>query len=140
MAVSVILRPDQVSLRWDDIAALLRLVEPYTHGEMDADDVLEAVDRGEMFIAALMDNDGTMLFVAACELMHFPKFRALHVTMIAGRDMKSHLEHQKVLEDAARKLGATRIQALCRPAQARLFERVAGFRPLYTMIGKEVSQ
>lgn len=139
MSLSGILQPRQVLERWADIAPLLQRAVDNSRGEVTVDDVLAAVQAGQAFVAVLMTDDGTIVFAASCEVIIYPRVRALHVTLLAGRDIRRYGEHFQVIEAAARDLDCSRIQALCLPGAARLFERLAGFSPLYQMIGREVT-
>lgn len=138
-AISGILQPRQVVERWADIEPLLARAVDNSLGESQVADVLEAVKDGKAFVAILMETNGLIVFACACEVIVYPRMRALHITLMAGKDIRRYGEHFKVIEEAARDLDCSRIQALCLPGAARLFQSKAGFHPLYQMIGKQVT-
>ena len=136
-SLGAILKPSLVVQMWGEIEPLLARAVAHSSGELTTEDVLDAVENGRMFIAAVLDPTTRVLFAAACEIVVYPRVRALHVVLLAGRDLRAQQAHLGVLEQAARDMRCSRIQALCQAPAARLFRRV-GFDPLYTMIAREV--
>lgn len=134
-----ILQVHHVETLWPVLEPMLARAVAHSTGEVATADVLEAVRDKRMFIAVAMNEDtGQPDLVAACEVVVYPRLRALHVVLMAGRLMAENREHYAVLEQAARQMECVRVQALCQRPAARLFARV-GFESLYSLIAKEVS-
>ena len=60
-----VLRPDEVSRRWDEISGFLDLGSEFGHGDFVIDDIKALVDDGKAFIVALEVDGGRMILASA---------------------------------------------------------------------------
>lgn len=139
--IGQVLNPEQVYEQWWQISELLSPAVKAGHGELHVTDILELVDKRRMFIAVIRESEGEEIQVAlACEIITHPRKKVLSVAYLGGNPLA--LTRGKSLytqlEGIAKTLECSIIQGLCGPAQARLFSRLFGLKPVYTVLRKEV--
>ena len=125
-----LLRPEEVIERWPSLSLLLDAAVQQGNGESMVDDLLKLVLGGKMFIFA---DD---VFALTCEFVTYPRKTVLVAGFGSGkvRDLKSHIA---ILENFARRGGATSIQTYCRnPAMVRYYKRFLDLDPLYAVLEK----
>lgn len=116
---------------------LKRVVEEAMCGEMDTQDLYEAVREKRMQCLVLKCDAGEMPDVALVlvfELIGYPKFAALNITAIGGRRL-GHFKERfwKHVCSWAFMNGVRMMQAMVSPAMARVLKSY-GFEPVYTVL------
>jgi hypothetical protein len=140
--IGQVLTPEQVCEQWWQISSLLLPAVKAGHGELNITDILEYVEKRRMFIAVVRESEDEEIAVAlACEVKTYPRKKVLNVSYVGGKPLA--LTRGKTLytqlESIAKTLECSIIQGLCGPAQTRLFSRMLGLKPVYTVLRKEVS-
>lgn len=116
-------------------------VEPYLKnsllegtGDFDVEHLKVWLVNGEQALIVLVDGEkimgcGTISFI------NYPNHRVAFVTSCGGRSIVKPDVWQQV-ENWCRALGATKIQAWARDAQARLYRQKVGFKPACQIVEK----
>ena len=129
----LLLRPEEVLYRWDELASLLQRAVDLGRGEVNVDDIRALVLGGRMFIFA------TDAFALTCEFITYPQKTVMVVGFGAGQvgDPAGVLQ---VLEEFARRGGASSIQSYCRkPSMVRYYRKYFDdVAPAYTVLEKKL--
>jgi hypothetical protein len=133
-----VLRPDQVHDYWPRLSALLARSVNRSEWELEVEDIPKLVDERKMFISAVFDDRDCLCAAVALEILTCPRMRILQVTHVGGQNAFLSGSLFSHLEDLAKALKCDTIQGFCRPAAARLFARVFGLKPVYTVLRREV--
>lgn len=132
MSVFKLLIPHEVIDRWPELSARLAHAIEMGNGECALDDILKLVLSGRMFVFA--DND----FVLTAEFTTYPQKTVMVVGFGSGEVKNRHFIGD-VLQDFARKCGASSIQTFCRnPAMIRYYRRWFQLDPIYTVLEKQL--
>lgn len=135
-----VLQPWEVEANWWRLSALLGPAVAEGEGEIELDDIPRLVQEHHAFIGAIFSNHQTIEVALVCETRHYPRANVLNVMYVGGSPLaltkSKHL--YPALEAVAIALKCSIIQGLCRPAAARLFSRMFGLKPVYTVLRKEV--
>ena len=120
-----VLRPDEVSRRWDEISGFLGLGSEFGHGDFVIDDIKVLVDDGKAFIVVLEDG-GRMILASACEVISYPRRSVMNVMAIGGSGLDVMFgEFWNQVADMGRILGVDAVRGSVRPSMQRYCKRIA---------------
>lgn len=120
-----VLRPDEVSRRWDEISGFLDMGSEFGHGDFVIDDIKVLVDEGKAFIVVLEDG-GRMILASACEVISYPRRSVMNVMAIGGSGLDVMFgEFWSQVADMGRILGVDAVRGSVRPSMQRYCKRIA---------------
>lgn len=129
--------PAEIDLHRDLIVRLLTpVVTDAARGEFTMDDILESAKAGTMHIGICEQPE----MCGAFEFRHYAQFMAVNIVALGGKgfDQFAGYTLHKFRQWAAL-AGATRIEALCSPAMARMLGRW-GFTKDYEQVSIPVGE
>lgn len=130
---------DAVVARWDEIKPIFdRSVLEASHGELETDDILAGVLRGDAVIVAGISEAGAIEVVAAFNEVIMPRMRILSMYQVAGsgRNVLDSIFNEglfDLVKKWAAEMGYDAIDGYVAPAMQRICERY-GFRKIYSHI------
>ena len=111
------------------------------HGEMEIDDIYTRALKGEMYIIAVKNDTleiPDVKLVLVLELVYYPRFTAMNVVAIGGKDLKNMISAfwQHVC-GWARICGVKKIECSVPPAMERILKDI-GFEQHYIQMRQEL--
>ena len=107
---------------WDEAAPLIDKALAYTSGRFELEDIEVALAEGRMSLVVTFDG-GEMIGAMTVEIVDYPRLRALRVIHVGGERYPEWMMAAKsVLDDGARRVGATRLEMEGRPGWERIFK------------------
>ncbi|MEO6146719.1 MAG: hypothetical protein ABIT70_06635 [Sulfuriferula sp.] len=129
---------DQLIEVWPQVRPLLERAVQHSNGEIAVDDVLGMVGNGSMFVFVMM-RKGVVITALTVEFITQPGLKSMLIRLLGGSDFKTFWgKYGNAIEQFGHDCGATRMTALTRPAGARMFGQVAGMKPMYQFIAKDI--
>lgn len=129
--------PGEVAQYWLRCGALIESGLAPSEQEVNASDVLAQLIAGRSVLVAVEDDVGAVVLALVVQLIPFPNYTVAHVLSIGGRRTKDLQEHWGYLKAWMRQQGASKVQGMCQPAQARLWRRF-GFTPSYQVVRQDL--
>lgn len=80
-------------------------------------------------------NEPVSVFVV--QITDYHTYRAATMIAVAGKELREAMEFEYILTEWATALGATELEAWCRPSMARLLRRF-GYEPRFTVVSKSL--
>jgi hypothetical protein len=130
--------PGELEARWEQIAPLLApALEHAVLGEITLDDI-KALALARCMYVGIYEVDGAPVLAMAFEFKHYPRIMTVNIVALGG----THLDQvaQRFFDgfkEWVARAGARHIEALCRPAIARLLKKY-GFQNTYEKISLAV--
>ena len=115
---------------WPRVEGLLSSAIATNHGEHTPDQLRMEIAYGVSILLVYADDAGNVGSAATVQFKQYPGFRSAWISYLAG---KSSPESWGALTSWAKDNGASCIECLCGPSQARLFERF-GFKDTYRVM------
>lgn len=119
-----------VDRAWRDGASALSKACDVSGGEITGDQLKMMLSRGERTLLR-MDRDGEIAGWGVVKVDQLPNIRVLHVYSLYAPHGRFQ-EFFASLKQIAESNGCSEIRCCAKPAQARLYERLCGFEPVYT--------
>ena len=111
---------------------IARGLEP-ADGEANAQHVLVELQAQRAQLIVGVDATDTVHFAMAVQLMPYPNYTVAHVYSIGGRGVIENAQHWAGIKAWMKQQGATKVQGMCKPAQARLWQKL-GFVDTYHLV------
>lgn len=111
--------PRHLDAVWPEVSPLLAEAVAKNKGECDLSQLRAQIAYGGAQLLVWHEGDD-VVSAASIEFKQYPNFRAAHVAYLAG---KTSQEFWDAFRDWARKTGASCVECLCAPPQARLFTK-----------------
>jgi len=129
---------------WGQAAVHLdKVVSGAMHGEMDTQDIYDAILAGRMQCFVFKNDEGELPDVAlvlVMELTQYPKFGAMNIVALGGHDLDlfttkfwDHIKGWCYMN------GVRAIESSVSPAMARIVAKY-GFKPVYTQTRLDLSE
>ena len=127
---------------WGQCTPLLeKCIDRQMHGEMNIEDIYTRALKGEMFIIAIKDDTSEVpdvKLVLVLELVYYPRFTAMNVVALGGRDLKNMIsEFWAHICGWAKVCGVTKIECSVPLAMERILKNV-GFKQNYIQMRQEL--
>lgn len=107
---------------WAEAAPLIDKALQHASGRFALEDVQVALLEGRMSLLLTFD-DGQMIGAMTVEVIDYPRRRSLRVVHLGGERYREWmLAAKEVLEDGARRVGATLLEMEGRPGWERIFK------------------
>lgn len=133
-----LLRPEEVVERWGELRVLLVQAVAQGRGEVEVDDIRSQVINGRTFVFGGF-VDGVLILAVTADFAVFPRKVVMVVGFGSGEMRGCHEVCFSVLEEFARRAGATSIQTYCRnPAMVRYHQHHFGAEVAYTVLEKKL--
>ena len=101
-----LVHPTQVPHIWEKVHEHLLRMAPHSEGELEPEDIFEALTEGEMQLWAAVD-DKEILATMVTQVVPYPRKRVLRIISIGGEDMDRWLDHLPMVEEWALEMGCT---------------------------------
>jgi hypothetical protein len=102
-------------------------------GEADAKHVLIEVQARRAQLIVGIDSTAIVHVAMVVQFMPYPNYTVAHVYSIGGRGVIENTQHWASLKAWMKQQGATKVQGVCKPAQARLWQKL-GFVDTYHLV------
>lgn len=132
-----LLRPEEVIENWPTLSQLLEPAVAQCNGEMEVDDVLNAILNGRTFLFALIEDE-TITFAITADFKVYPRKTVMFVGFAGGKHGAQYAEEiWATLARFGAKAGAVSMQAFCEnPAMVRYHQRFTGAQRKYFVVEK----
>lgn len=120
---------------WPTVAALIEPVMEAAHGEFTVADLEDLCRDGRALALLLSGDDGAPRLGVVMEWRHYPRFSALNIVAMGGRDMHDlpASTFWRTFRLWAAESGVSHIEACVSPAMARHL-RPLGFERAYELV------
>ena len=105
--------------------------------ESNAKHVLLELQAGRAQLIVGEDAAGVVHFALAVQFQPMPNYTVAHVYSIGGRGVIENAHHWADIKAWMKANGAAKVQAVCRPAQARLWGKL-GLEPVYQVVRQDL--
>lgn len=129
--------PTEVELYWPRCRALIESGLVPSEQEANISDVLALLIAERAVLVVVEDVMGAVVLALVIQLIPFPNYTVAHVLSIGGRRTQDLQEHWGCLKAWMKQHGASKVQGMCQPAQARLWRRF-GFTPSYQVVRQDL--
>ena len=110
-----------------------RNIEPALDEEISIEDAYAKIQSGKMGLFVVGDDAA-----GVCEVVHYPRLKALRVVALGGTGMALWLPHViAFLDDWAASIGADRVEQMGRKGWLKVLSKY-GYRERYTFMTKEL--
>jgi hypothetical protein len=96
---------------------------------------VDIIQGRQTLVVAIQDNN--IIGAATLQVNNYPNHRVVYITSTGGKGIIND-EVFGQIETWAKAQGATKIRAVARPAQARLYQNNTGLNPLTTILEKTI--
>tara|TARA_R100001594_G_C4021515_1_gene259273 strand:+ start:543 stop:1025 length:483 start_codon:yes stop_codon:yes gene_type:complete len=125
------------------IPFLQECVDRAMHGEMTVEDIYTRALQGHLYVIVAKDDTPEVpdvKMVIALELVTYPKFTAMSVVALGGRDLRHMIKKfWKQVCGWAQVCGVKHIECLVAPAMERILE-TQGFKRKYTLLRQDLTE
>lgn len=128
---------DQISHYWPQCAPLLEIGLSDSEGEIGVEDLRLLLQGTEGYLLAGVDAAGTVHAAMALQFQRYPRYTVAHIYSIGGRWVLANRQHWDAIKAWMKEQGASKVQGSCKPAQARLWQRL-GLKPVYTILRQDL--
>mgnify|MGYP003575151633 CR=1 FL=1 len=133
-----VFEPSEVSANWDSICPFLEASVRVSFNMISLVQLRRLLESGEaVCIGIARDNEPLAIFVA--HIVNYSDYRCARVIAAAGTQLKDAMRYFHVMEGWAMSLGATEIEAWCRPAMERMLRRY-GFKHRVSIITRRIER
>jgi hypothetical protein len=127
----------QLSLYWPSCEPLIANGLEPSDGESDAAHVLIELQAQRAQLIVGVEPGDKVAFALVVQFVPYPNYTVAHVYSVGGRRVVESTEHWSRIKAWMKQCGATKVQAVCKPAQARLWQKL-GFADTYHMVRQEL--
>lgn len=106
-------------------------------GESSAAHILEDITNQRAYLVVGEDASGVVKFASAVQFIHYPNYVVASVYAVGGRGVIDNAQHWSHVKAWMKQLGASKVQGICKPAQARLWKKL-GFKPVYQTMREDL--
>ena len=105
---------------------------------MQVDNLLELLQTQQRsFLLVGVDASDNVHAAMAVQFQTYPNYTIAHIYSIGGRWVLANRQHWGAIKAWMKSQGASKVQGVCKPAQARLWKRI-GLLPTYTLIREDL--
>lgn len=136
MTSLIVVPPSHIDIAWREGACNLTRASDTSGGEITGDQLKMMLSRGERTLLRL-DRSGAIAGWAVIGVEQLPNVRALYIYELYAPN--GHFEDFiPELKSHALAMGCTRFRCAAKPAQARLYRMLGGFKPAYQVLEVEL--
>lgn len=108
-----------------------------SEGEIDLSQIRQSIVLGNCELLACFDINSLVIGALVIQFINFANFRVANVLSIGGTRIIESESHWVDIKRWLKQRGASKVQGLCQPAQARLWRRL-GFTQRYAVVRAEL--
>lgn len=117
-----VLMKDEVLAAWDLLEPMVERSVRHSHGMCTTGSILQwLVEGAAVCIGTAIEGEPRAIFI--CRPVHYVTYTAGRIIAAAGRDLGPSMAFFHVVEEWGYGIGASEIEAWCRPAMVRLLRR-----------------
>lgn len=132
-----VLLKEEVPAVWDSLEPMLERSVKHSHGMCTTDAIREWLMEGAaVCIGTAVDNEPRAVFI--CRPVYYVTYVAARIVAAAGRDLGPSMGYFHVVEEYAIGIGASEVEAWCRPAMTRLLRKYGWKRKELEMLTFDV--
>ena len=129
---------------WGQCTPLLqRCREKAMHGEMLVEDLYTRALKGEVFVIVAKNDDTevpTVKLVIVMELVYYPRFTAMNVVALGGKELKTMIQmFWKDVCGWAKICGVKKVECSVHPAMEKILTS-AGFERHYVLLRQDLTE
>ena len=128
---------NQVANYWPQCAPLLAMGLSDSEGEIGVEHLLQLLQAQQGHLLVGVDAHDTVHAAMAMQFQKFPHYTVAHIFSIGGRWVLDNRQHWPAIKAWMKEQGASKVQGSCKPAQARLWQRL-GLKPVYTIMRQDL--
>lgn len=128
---------DQLSSYWSQCAPLLEKGLTDSEDEIGVEHLFEMLHARIGMLLVGVDSDGLVHLAMALQFQRFPHYTVAHIHSIGGKGVMDNRQHWDAIKNWMKSQGASKVQGSCKPAQARLWQRL-GLKPVYTIMRQDL--
>lgn len=128
--------PDLLYAVWGEVAPLIRSSIENSMPDFNEEHMKLWLLEGKDNLLVIVE-EGKIIGCGTVRFMNHPNYRVAFITSCGGKDIVSQEVFNQV-EDWARSMGATKIQAWAKDGQARLYRQAVGFRDACKIVEKNL--
>jgi hypothetical protein len=106
-------------------------------GESSAQHVHSDLQAQRAQLIVGLDNIMSVVFALVVQFVPYPNYKVAHVYSIGGRGVIDNAVHWASIKAWMKQHGASKVQGVCKPAQARLWQKL-GFTDTYHMVRQDL--
>jgi glycine betaine/choline ABC-type transport system substrate-binding protein len=106
-------------------------------GESSAQHVHSDLQEQRTQLIVGLDQQNNVLAAMVVQFIHYPNYKVAHVYSIGGRGVIENAVHWASIKAWMKQHGASKVQGVCKPAQARLWQKL-GFIDTYHMVRQDL--
>lgn len=115
--------PGDAMANWDLLEPYVEKSLRWARGTITTPQLKQMVADGVATAFAMIEEDGTPAMALIATIVQYQTYRAARVLACAGNKLEIAAQYAEVLEMWAYSLGASELEAWCRPAMVRLLAR-----------------
>ena len=123
----------EVAQIWPLCEPLIALGLEPSDGEACAQHVLSDLLAQRAHLVVATDEDDQVHWAMAVQFSPYPNYTVAHVYSIGGRGVIESEENWAIVKTWMKQQGASKVQGVCKPAQARLWQKL-GFVDTYHLV------
>lgn len=127
-----------------DLAAYWIACEPLiaaglvpSDGEANTQHVLADLQEQRAQLIVGLNDMANVVTALVVQFIDYPNYKVAHVYSIGGRGVIENTVHWASIKAWMKQQGATKVQGVCKPAQARLWQKL-GFTDTYHMVRQDL--
>lgn len=128
--------PSDITYVWDSVLPLLTEALKYSEGELEAEDLVEHLDKGDLRMWVAM-RDGDIIACMVTEIICYPRKKIVRVITLSGKDMDMWYDFLPMMEGYAVKHGCSSLEAWTRRGMTR---KLKDWKHSYDIITKDIKQ
>lgn len=128
---------DKISNYWPQCSPLLAKGLSDSEGEIGVAHLLQLLQSDQCFLLAGVDTSGAVHAAMALQFQKYPHYTVAHIYSIGGRWVMANRMHWDGIKAWMKEQGASKVQGSCKPAQARLWQRL-GLKPVYAILRQDL--
>ena len=129
-----LIHPTEVDAIWPHVEGHLEKATPHSEGEMLPEDMKPLLDKAEMQLWIAVE-DGDVLAAMVTQHIPYPRKQVLRVISIGGGDMNKWFPFYPELENYAKSLGCSHLEAWGRKGWGKILK---GWTNSYHIFTKEI--
>jgi hypothetical protein len=123
----------QLNVYWPACEPLIASGLEPSDGESDTSHVLADLHAQRAQLIVGVDCAQVVQVAIAVQFVPYPNYTVAHVYSIGGSGVIENAQHWGSIKAWMKQCGATKVQGVCKPAQARLWQKL-GFTDTYHLV------
>jgi hypothetical protein len=126
-----------LNLYWPLCESLIASGLEPSDGESSAAHVLTELRAQRAYLIVGIEPDDHVVVALVVQFVPYPNYTVAHICSIGGRGVIENAQHWASIKAWMKQCGAAKVQGVCKPAQARLWQKL-GFVDTYHLVRQEL--